>query len=60
MAFLTMGADIHRDAAELPAVDLFVTTADVVLEPPIMTVNTIAVADGSLLSCSQAIYVSDD
>ncbi|QHO56162.1 hypothetical protein HN873_007364 [Arachis hypogaea] len=46
---------------ELPAVDLFVTTADPVLEPPIMTVNTVL----SLLAMEYpsdklACYVSDD
>ncbi|MED6182630.1 hypothetical protein PIB30_030369 [Stylosanthes scabra] len=47
--------------AELPAVDLFVTTADPVLEPPIITVNTVL----SLLALDYpsnklACYVSDD
>ena len=46
---------------ELPAVDMFVTTADPVLEPPIITVNTVL----SLLSMDYpshklACYVSDD
>ncbi|KAI9094179.1 hypothetical protein K1719_026761 [Acacia pycnantha] len=46
---------------ELPAVDLFVTTADPVLEPPIITVNTVL----SLLALDYpahklACYVSDD
>ncbi|KAJ1381428.1 Cellulose synthase [Sesbania bispinosa] len=46
---------------ELPRVDLFVTTADVVLEPPIITVNTVL----SLLALDYpahklACYVSDD
>ncbi|KAK7261124.1 hypothetical protein RIF29_27428 [Crotalaria pallida] len=46
---------------ELPAVDLFVTTADPVLEPPIITVNTVL----SLLAVDYpanklACYVSDD
>ncbi|EXB37859.1 Cellulose synthase-like protein H1 [Morus notabilis] len=48
-------------AKELPAVDIFVTTADTVLEPPIMTVNTVLSAmavdyPGHKLAC----YVSDD
>ncbi|XP_068500231.1 cellulose synthase-like protein H1 isoform X2 [Phaseolus vulgaris] len=47
--------------AELPAVDLFVTTADPVLEPPIITINTVL----SLLALDYpanklACYVSDD
>lgn len=46
---------------ELPAVDLFVTTADPELEPPIMTINTVL----SLLAVDYptnklACYVSDD
>ncbi|KAK7375200.1 hypothetical protein VNO78_35893 [Psophocarpus tetragonolobus] len=46
---------------ELPRVDVFVTTADPVLEPPIITVNTVL----SLLALdypatSLACYVSDD
>ncbi|XP_024033061.1 cellulose synthase-like protein H1 isoform X2 [Morus notabilis] len=52
---------LQRDAAELPAVDLFVTTADVVLESPIVTVNTVL----SLMAVDYpahklACYVSDD
>ncbi|TKY48721.1 Cellulose synthase protein B4 [Spatholobus suberectus] len=47
--------------AELPPVDLFVTTADPVLEPPIITINTVL----SLLALDYpsnklACYVSDD
>jgi len=46
---------------ELPRVDMFVTTADPVLEPPIITVNTVL----SLLALDYpphklACYVSDD
>ncbi|KAL6845674.1 hypothetical protein ACP4OV_024497 [Aristida adscensionis] len=46
---------------ELPAVDMFVTTADPVLEPPLVTVNTVL----SLLAVDYpaaklACYVSDD
>jgi len=46
---------------ELPPVDIFVTTADPVLEPPILTVNTVI----SLLAVDYpadklACYVSDD
>ncbi|PNX73710.1 cellulose synthase-like protein h1 [Trifolium pratense] len=46
---------------ELPPLDLFVTTADPVLEPPIITVNTVL----SLLALDYpvnklACYVSDD
>ncbi|GMH11024.1 hypothetical protein Nepgr_012865 [Nepenthes gracilis] len=51
---------LHR-VPELPPVDLFVTTADAVLEPPIITVNTVL----SLLALDYpveklACYVSDD
>ncbi|XP_060672146.1 cellulose synthase-like protein H1 [Ziziphus jujuba] len=47
--------------AELPPVDVFVTTADPVLEPPIITINTVL----SLLAVDYpahklACYVSDD
>lgn len=50
-----------NSVAELPAVDVFVTTADPVLEPPIITVNTVL----SLMALEYpshklAIYVSDD
>ncbi|XP_020234230.1 cellulose synthase-like protein H1 [Cajanus cajan] len=50
-----------QSVRELPAVDLFVTTADPVLEPPIITVNTVL----SLLALDYpanklACYVSDD
>lgn len=46
---------------ELPPVDVFVTTADEVLEPPIITINTVL----SLLAVDYpahklACYVSDD
>ncbi|OVA03409.1 Cellulose synthase [Macleaya cordata] len=49
------------DKEELPPVDLFVTTADAALEPPIITVNTVL----SMLSLDYpthklACYVSDD
>jgi len=51
---------IHR-VPELPRVDLFVATADPVLEPPIITINTVL----SLLALDYptnklACYVSDD
>ncbi|KAJ7948134.1 Cellulose synthase-like protein [Quillaja saponaria] len=50
-----------KQVAELPAVDIFVTTADPVIEPPIITVNTVL----SLLAVDYptdklACYVSDD
>ncbi|KAF4382681.1 hypothetical protein F8388_015509 [Cannabis sativa] len=50
---------VKRD--EVPAVDMFVTTADVGLEPPIMTINTVL----SLMAVEYpthklACYVSDD
>ncbi|KAG6717656.1 hypothetical protein I3842_04G111900 [Carya illinoinensis] len=49
------------EPVELPSVDMFVTTADLVLEPPIITVNTVL----SLLAVDYpthklACYVSDD
>ncbi|CAJ1979071.1 unnamed protein product [Sphenostylis stenocarpa] len=52
---------LQRSVQELPPVDLFVTTADPVLEPPIITVNTVL----SLLALDYpthklACYVSDD
>ncbi|GMN33200.1 hypothetical protein TIFTF001_044766 [Ficus carica] len=52
---------MDRDAADLPAVDLFVTTADAVLQTPIMMVNTVL----SLMAVEYpahklACYVSDD
>ncbi|XP_043723758.1 cellulose synthase-like protein H1 isoform X2 [Telopea speciosissima] len=52
---------LNRGVDELPPVDLFVTTADPVLEPPIITVNTVL----SLLALDYpshmlACYVSDD
>ncbi|KAK7823153.1 cellulose synthase-like protein B4 [Quercus suber] len=50
-----------QQVPELPSVDMFVTTADPVLEPPIITVNTVL----SLLAIDYpshklACYVSDD
>jgi hypothetical protein len=52
---------ISTRADELPAVDVFVTTADPELEPPVVTVNTVL----SLLAVDYpagklACYVSDD
>ncbi|XP_041007306.1 cellulose synthase-like protein H1 isoform X1 [Juglans microcarpa x Juglans regia] len=52
---------LQRGTDELPSVDMFVTTADPVLEPPIITVNTVL----SLLAVDYpahklACYVSDD
>ena len=52
---------IRIPEVELPSVDMFVTTADPVLEPPIITVNTVL----SLLAVDYpshklACYVSDD
>ncbi|GAV91962.1 Cellulose_synt domain-containing protein [Cephalotus follicularis] len=46
---------------ELPPVDMFVTTADPILEPPILTINTVI----SLLAADYpaeklACYISDD
>ncbi|XP_010522356.1 PREDICTED: cellulose synthase-like protein B4 isoform X2 [Tarenaya hassleriana] len=52
---------LHERVRELPPVDMFVTTADPVMEPPIITVNTVL----SLLAVNYpanklACYVSDD
>lgn len=52
---------LSQKKQELPPVDIFVTTADPVLEPPILTVNTVI----SLLAVDYpadklACYVSDD
>ncbi|XP_011007182.1 PREDICTED: cellulose synthase-like protein H1 [Populus euphratica] len=52
---------LSQKTQELPPVDIFVTTADPVLEPPILTVNTVI----SLLAVDYpadklACYVSDD
>ncbi|KAJ8764642.1 hypothetical protein K2173_006724 [Erythroxylum novogranatense] len=52
---------LSQSVQELPPVDMFVTTADHVLEPPIITVNTVL----SLLAVDYpahklACYVSDD
>ncbi|KAL5865233.1 hypothetical protein ACOSQ3_002747 [Xanthoceras sorbifolium] len=52
---------LEQRVQELPAVDMFVTTADPVLEPPIITVNTVL----SLMALDYpanklACYVSDD
>ncbi|KAF6173252.1 hypothetical protein GIB67_026947 [Kingdonia uniflora] len=59
--FKTYPGHLSNRAHELPPVDLFVTTADPVLEPPIITVNTVL----SLLALDYpanklACYVSDD
>ncbi|KAE8075655.1 hypothetical protein FH972_014349 [Carpinus fangiana] len=53
--------NLRRRITELPSVDMFVTTADPVLEPPIITINTVL----SLLAVDYpthklACYVSDD
>ncbi|KAK3198761.1 hypothetical protein Dsin_022176 [Dipteronia sinensis] len=52
---------LQQRVQELPPVDMFVTTADPVLEPPIVTVNTVLSLmavdyPANLLAC----YVSDD
>ncbi|XP_059661886.1 cellulose synthase-like protein H1 isoform X1 [Cornus florida] len=59
--FITHPERLKQWAAELPPVDIFVTTADPALEPPIITVNTVL----SLLALDYpanklACYVSDD
>ncbi|KAF0893831.1 hypothetical protein E2562_029714 [Oryza meyeriana var. granulata] len=61
--FVTYPENLAERADELLAVDMFVTTADPVLEPPLVTVNTVL----SLLAVDYpdageklACYVSDD
>ncbi|XP_059661888.1 cellulose synthase-like protein H1 [Cornus florida] len=59
--FITHPERLLQWAPELPPVDMFVTTADAALEPPIITVNTVL----SLLALDYpadklACYVSDD
>ncbi|XP_007049091.2 PREDICTED: cellulose synthase-like protein B4 [Theobroma cacao] len=59
--FKTYPENLAQRFPELPLVDMFVTTADPVLEPPIITVNTIL----SLLAVDYpadklACYLSDD
>jgi len=61
MPFLLLLVSFVSSVQDLPPVDLFVTTADSVLEPPIITVNTVL----SLLALDYpphklACYVSDD
>ncbi|KAF9609228.1 hypothetical protein IFM89_014422 [Coptis chinensis] len=61
LVFKTFPSRLSPRINELPPVDLFVTTADPVLEPPIITVNTVL----SLLALDYpanklACYVSDD
>ena len=58
---LNLCYDFLNRVAELPPVEMFVTTTDPILEPPIMTVNTVL----SLLAVDYpvnklACYVSDD
>ncbi|XP_006653400.1 cellulose synthase-like protein H2 [Oryza brachyantha] len=61
--FVTYPDNLDDRMDELPAVDMLVTTADPVLEPPLVTVNTVLSllaldypAAGERLAC----YVSDD
>ncbi|XP_028071915.1 cellulose synthase-like protein H1 [Camellia sinensis] len=59
--YMTYPKRLLQRKLELPPVDMFVTTADPVLEPPILTVNTVL----SLLAVDYpadklACYVSDD
>ncbi|XP_042969175.1 cellulose synthase-like protein B3 [Carya illinoinensis] len=52
---------LDREPVELPSVDMFVTTADPVLEPPIITVNTmLSLLAVDYLAHKLACYVSDD
>ncbi|KAK1300258.1 Cellulose synthase-like protein H1 [Acorus calamus] len=60
-AYKTFPNHLKNRLEELPPVDMFVTTADATLEPPIVTVNTVL----SLLAVDYpaeklACYVSDD
>ncbi|CAB4274168.1 unnamed protein product [Prunus armeniaca] len=59
--YKTYPQNLLQQVPELPAVDMFVTTSDAELEPPIITVNTVL----SLLAVDYpshklACYVSDD
>ncbi|KAK4845721.1 hypothetical protein QYF36_008311 [Acer negundo] len=59
--YKTFSQLLEQRVQELPAVDMFVTTADPMLEPPIITVNTVL----SLMAVDYpanklACYVSDD
>uniref|UniRef100_A0A0D9W501 Glycosyltransferase 2-like domain-containing protein n=1 Tax=Leersia perrieri TaxID=77586 RepID=A0A0D9W501_9ORYZ len=61
--FVTYPENLAERIEELPVVDMFVTTADPVLEPPLVTANTVL----SLLSVDYpdageklACYISDD
>ncbi|GKV17645.1 hypothetical protein SLEP1_g28119 [Rubroshorea leprosula] len=59
--YITYPENLNKRFSELPPVDMFVTTADAVLEPPIITVNTVL----SLLAVDYpanklTCYVSDD
>ncbi|XVF81629.1 hypothetical protein PTKIN_Ptkin15bG0170500 [Pterospermum kingtungense] len=59
--YITYAENLEKRFPDLPNVDMFVTTADPVLEPPIITVNTVL----SLLAVDYpadklACYVSDD
>ncbi|KAM7269968.1 hypothetical protein ACFE04_029182 [Oxalis oulophora] len=61
MECITYPSRLLQSGLELPPVDMFVTTADSTLEPPIITVNTVI----SLLAVDYpaeklACYVSDD
>ncbi|OMO88928.1 Cellulose synthase [Corchorus olitorius] len=59
--FITYPQNLEKRFPELPPVDMFVTTADPVLEPPLITMNTVL----SLLAVDYpadklACYLSDD
>ncbi|OMO88930.1 Cellulose synthase [Corchorus olitorius] len=59
--FITYPQNLEKRFPELPPVDMFVTTADPVLEPPLITINTVL----SLLAVDYpseklACYLSDD
>ncbi|CAK9315545.1 unnamed protein product [Citrullus colocynthis] len=61
LRFITYPHRLLKRVEEIPAVDVFVTTADPSLEPPIMTVNTVL----SILAVDYPVnklgcYVSDD
>ncbi|XP_031286056.1 cellulose synthase-like protein B3, partial [Pistacia vera] len=61
MLYKTFPERLQQQVPELPPVDVFVTTADPVLEPPMLTVNTVlSVLAVDYPANKVACYVSDD
>ncbi|KAJ0111159.1 hypothetical protein Patl1_01979 [Pistacia atlantica] len=61
MLYKTFPERLQQQVPELPPVDVFVTTADPVLEPPILTMNTVlSVLAVDYPANKVACYVSDD